>query len=90
MRREIRLYLKLWAAVLERAIEDLHFSPPEAREELTVYQKREIEQELHWKSQAQAWFKSSDKGFNSFEGICLILGLEASEVRKELENKGLL
>jgi hypothetical protein len=90
MRREVKIPLKLWAAVLERAIEDLHYSPPDAREEPTVCEKPRIKQELRWKRQAQAWFKSSDKGFNGFEGVCLILGLEASEVRKKLEKKGLL
>jgi len=90
MRRESKLYLELWAAVLEKALEDLNHNPPETREDLTMYENSKVDQKLHWKRQAQAWFKSEDKGFNSFDGVCLILGLEASEIRKRLHKKGLL
>jgi len=90
MRRQRNLYLELWAAVLKKAIEDLHFDPPETRESLTNYQNNQVDWELYWKLQAQGWFKSRGKAFNSFEGICLILGLDASAVRKKLYEKGLL
>ncbi len=90
MRREGRPYLKLWASVLEKALEDLYYDPPETQENLTMYQNSQVDQELYWKRQAQQWFKSKSKGFNSFEGICLILGLEPSCIRKKLYEKGLL
>ena len=90
MRRESKLHLELWVAVLEKGLEDLNYNPPETRENLTMYENSKVDQELHWKRQAQAWFKSEDNGFNSFDGVCLILGLEASEIRKRLHKKGLL
>jgi hypothetical protein len=88
--REGKLYLKLWANVLEKALEDLYYEPPEARENFTTCQNSQVDRELYWKRQAQAWFKSKSKEFNSFEGVCLILGLEASGIRKKLFEKGLL
>ena len=90
MRRESKVYLELWAAVLEKALEDLNYSPPDTREDLTMYENSKVDQKLHWKRQAQDWFKSEGKGFNSFDGVCLILGLEACEIRKRLHKKGLL
>ena len=89
MNIESKLYLKLWANVLERAIQDLYYVPPETFDDLTN-QNSQITQELYWKSQAQAWFKSKKNAFNSFEGVCLILGLEPSEIRRKLYEKGLL
>jgi len=61
MRRESKVYLKLWAAVLEKALEDLNYSPPEAREDLTMYENSKVDQKLHWKRQARGWFKSEGK-----------------------------
>jgi len=90
MRRERRPYLTLWASVLEKAIEDLYYEPPETQEDLTTYENRVVDKELYWKRQAQQWFKSKSKQFNSFEGICVILGLEPSRIRKRLYEKGLL
>jgi hypothetical protein len=87
---EDKVHLKLWANVLEKALEDLYYEPPEVREDLTTCQNSQVDRELYWKRQAQAWFKSKSKGFNSFEGVCLILGLEASGIRKKLFEKGLL
>jgi hypothetical protein len=88
--RQGKPYIELWASVLERALEDLSYDPPETAESLTTYQDSKVDRELYWKRQAQAWFKSKNKGFNSFEGICLILELEASQIRKKLFEKGLL
>lgn len=90
MKKESELYIKLWASVLQSAIDDLYYNPPETREDLTNYQNAAAVQELYWKRQAQTWFKSKGKGFNSFEGVCLSLGLEPSEIRKKLYEKGLL
>jgi hypothetical protein len=90
MRRERRPYLTLWASVLEKAIEDLYYEPPETPEDLSTYENRAVDQELYWKRQAQQWFKSKGKQFNSFEGICVILGLEPSRIRTRLYEKGLL
>jgi hypothetical protein len=89
MNRENKLYIKLWTNVLEKAIQDLYYVPPETVDELTN-QNSHITQELYWKSQAQAWFKSKKNDLNSFEGVCLILGIEPSEIRRELYEKGLL
>ena len=90
MRREGKPYLRLWASVLGKALEDLYYAPPETRENLRMCENSKVTQELYWKNQARAWFKSRSKGFNSFEGICMILGLEASCIRKKLYEKGLL
>lgn len=90
MRTESKPCLELWVSVLEKALEDLYYDPPEIRENLTTCENSRVTQELYWKNQAQAWFKSRSKGFNSFEGICLILGLEASWIRKKLYQQGLL
>jgi hypothetical protein len=88
--RQNKPYRELWASVLEKALEDLSYDPPETRENLTTYQDSKVNRELYWKRQAQAWFKSRSRGFNSFEGICLILELEASQIRKKLFEKRLL
>jgi len=90
MRRESKLYFKLWAAVFEKAIEDLYYYPPESQENLTKYQNSQVDRELYWKRQAQAWFNNKSKEFNSFEGVCLTLGLDHSGIRKKLYEKGLL
>jgi hypothetical protein len=90
MMRESKLYLKLWANILQRAIEDLYYEPPERTENLTICQDSQMKRELYWKEQAQAWFKSRSNEFNSFEGVCMILGLEPSEIRKKLHEKRLL
>jgi len=90
MRREGKPYTELWASVLEKAMEDLYYDPPETREDLATCQNSKVDRELYWKNQAQAWFNSKSKGFNSFEGVCLILGLEASCIRKKIYEKGLL
>jgi len=90
VRTESKPCLELWVSVLEKALEDLYYAPPETRENLTTFQNSKVDRELYWKNQAQAWFKSKSKGFNGFEGICLIVGLEASWIRKKLYEKGLL
>jgi len=90
MRRESKLYLKLWASILQKAIEDLYYEPPEISENLTNCQNSQIKRELYWKEQAQAWFKNRSDEFNSFEGVCTILGLEPSEIRKKLHEERLL
>ena len=89
MNRESILCIKIWANVLERAIQDLYYVAPETVDDLTN-QNSQITQELYWKSQAQAWFKSKKNDFNSFEGVCLILELDPSEIRRKLYEKGLL
>ena len=88
--RESKSYLKLWANILQKAIEDLQYEPPETTENITNCQDSQIKRELYWKEQAQAWFKSKNNEFNSFEGICMSLGLEPSEIRKKLHEEGLL
>ena len=88
--RESKSCLQLWANILQRAIEDLQYEPPETIENLTNCQDSQIKKELYWKEQAQAWFKSKNNEFNSFEGICMSLGLEPSEIRKKLREEGLL
>jgi len=90
MMRETKPYLKLWASTLQRAIEDLYYESPETTEHLTICQNTQIKRELYWKEQAQAWFKSKNNAFNSFEGVCMILGLEPSEIRKKLHEERLL
>jgi len=90
MREGGNLYLRLWARVLQKAIEDLYYEAPKTQEALAMYETRKVDQELYWKMQAQHWFKSKSKGFNSFEGVCPILGLEPSWIRKKLHEKGLL
>ena len=90
MRKESKLYLRLWARVLQKAIEDLYYKPPKNQESVTMYETRKVDQELYWKRQAQHWCNSKSKGFNSFEDVCLILGLEPSCVRKKLHEEGLL
>jgi hypothetical protein len=90
MKRESQLYLNLWACVLERAIEDLHYDPPQAPDAITGCRQSEVKRELYWKRQAQAWIRSERRDFNSFEGVCVILGLEPAEVRKKLYRKSLL
>jgi len=90
MIRETKPYLKLWANILQKAIEDLYYKPPETTEKLTVCQDSQIKKELYWKEQAQAWFKSKNNTFNSFEGVCNILGLEPSAIRKKLHEEELL
>jgi hypothetical protein len=88
--REDKLHLKLWANVLEKALEDLYYEPPEARENFTTCQNSQVDRELYWKRQAQAWFKGKIKGSNSLEGVCLFLGLEAPWIKKKPYEKGLL
>jgi len=90
MSTESKSYLKLWSSILQRAIEDLHYEPPETTENLTICQDSQIKRELYWKEQAQAWFKSKNNAFNSFEGVCTILGLEPSAVREKLQEERLL
>jgi hypothetical protein len=90
MRKESKVYLRLSASVLQRAIDDLYYDPSETAEGLTEPQDTHVARELHWKRQAQAWFKNNSKAFSSFEGICLILGLEPSLIRKRLHERGLL
>jgi len=90
MRRESKPYLKLWASILQKAIEDLYYEPHETSENLTNCQNSQIKRELYRKEQAQAWFKNKNNEFNSFEGVCMILGLEPSEIRKKLHKEGLL
>jgi len=90
MMRESKSYLKLWANILQRAIEDLYYEPPETTENLPNCKYSQIKRELLWKEQAQAWFKNRSDEFNSFEGVCMILGLEPSEIRKKLHEEELL
>lgn len=90
MDKEDKVYLGLWASVLQQAIDDLYYDPLETREDLTKPQSTHVGRELYWKGQAQDWFQSRSRAFNSFEGICLILGLEPSCIRKGLYEKGLL
>ena len=90
MMRESKSYLKLRASILQKAIEDLYYEPPETTENLTNCQDSQIKRELYWKEQAQAWFKNTNNEFNSFEGVCIILELEPSEIRKKLHEERLL
>ena len=90
MMRETKPYLKLWTNILQKAIEDLYYKPPERTENLTVCQDSQIRRELYWKEQAQAWFKSKNNAFNSFEGVCTILELDPSAIREKLHEKRLL
>jgi len=52
MMRESKSYLKLWANILQRAIEDLYYEPPETTENLPNCQYSQIKRELLWKEQA--------------------------------------
>jgi hypothetical protein len=52
----------------------------EERDDLSTYQNRVVDRELYWKRQAQQRLKS--RAFNSFEGICMILGRGPSCIRK--------
>ena len=80
----------LWAAVLGRAIDDLYYKEPKDFEALSIENKSKVSHELYWKRQARAWFKSTNDEFNTFQGICLILGLSASKIKEKLCQKGLL
>ena len=82
--------IKLWAAVLGGAIDDLYIEEPKDFEALSIEYKSKISHELYWKRQARAWFKSKNDEFNSFYGVCLILGLDAPNIRNKLCQKGLL
>ena len=90
MGTESKLYLKLWAHILQKAIEDLYYQPPETTNSLTKCQDSQIKREIYWKEQAKEWFKNTNNDFNSFEGVCMILGLEPSEIRKKLNEERLL
>ena len=82
--------IKLWAAVLGRAIDDLYIKEPKDFEALSIEYKSKVSHELYWKRQARSWFKSKNDEFNSFYGVCLILGLSASKIKDKLCQKGLL
>ena len=82
--------ITLWAAVLRRAIDDLYIKEPKDFEALSIENKSKISQELYWARQARSWFKSNNDEFNTFHGICLILGLSASKIKDKLCQKGLL
>ena len=82
--------INLWAAVLEKAIDDLDYKDPTNFEALSIESKAKVSQELYWKRQARAWFKSKNDEFNTFQGLCLILGLSASKIKGKLYQKGLL
>jgi hypothetical protein len=90
MMRGGKSYLRLWASILQKAIKDLYYELPATTEHLTNCQDSQIKRELYWKEQAQAWFKNNSDEFNSFKGVCMILGLDPSEIRKKLHEDGLL
>lgn len=82
--------IKLWAAVLGRAIDDLYIKEPKDFAFLSKENRSKISHELYWKRQARAWFKSKSDEFNTFQSICLILGFSASKIKDKLCQKGLL
>lgn len=82
--------INLWVAVLGRAIDDLYYKEPKDFEALSLCNKSKVSQELYWKRQARAWFKNKNDEFNSFQGVCLILGLSATKIQGKLFQKGLL
>ena len=82
--------IKLWAAVLGRAIDDLYYKEPKDFAFLSKENRSKVSQELYWQRQARAWFKSKNDEFNTFYGVCSILGLDAPNIRKKLCQKGLL
>lgn len=82
--------INLWTAVLGRAIDDLYYKEPKNFAFLSKENKSKVSQELYWKRQARGWFKSKNDQLNTFQGICLILGLSASKIKDKLCQKGLL
>ena len=82
--------IKLWAAVLGRAIDDLYIKEPKNLENWSECNKAKVNQELYWQRQARTWFKSKNDELNTFQGVCLILGLDAPNIRDKLCQKGLL
>ena len=46
--------IRLWVAVLGRAIEDLYIKEPKDFEALSIESKSKISQELYWKRQARS------------------------------------
>ena len=82
--------IKLWAAVLGRAIDDLYYREPKDLEDCSECNKAKVSKELYWKRQARSWFKSKNDEFNTFQSVCLILGLSASKIKDKLCQKGLL
>ena len=81
---------KVWAAVLERAIDDLYYKEPKDFPFLSKENRSKVSKELYWKRQARSWFKSKNDELNTFHGVCRILGFSASKIKDKLCQKGLL
>ena len=68
-------YIKLWAAVVENALEDIQRKTWKG----PMGQYQEI-----WRDNALNWFKSNETHLGSFLSLCPILNLDPQAVRKAI------
>lgn len=80
-------YLKLWAAVLQRAILDLANQVTQRLRVCSSGAKGRLSYDRAFSCEAWCWVMSPNRGLGSFNGLCVALDLNPDAVRLALRKR---